>query len=337
MHNHAPRTDIRTSRRRHCVVYPAIALLAMTMFTACSSSNTGSQSTSTASGKDDLIAQVASYDLAADRPQRFMIGLQTADNSLVDFGTARFVFTFNGTGGGGGTPEPGPTAEGTWIPVAGQKVQTRPSPAIVSSSDGIGVYEAKNVNFGKAGFWTVTTTVTVDGKKRAADASFEVLAKHQVPTVGDDAPPSVNRLAGDTSVKATAIDSRAGTTDNVPDPLLHAITVADAIRTGRPTVIVISTPTYCVSKFCGPITDSVATLAAANKNRANFVHLEVWSNFENTQLNKSAADWIYREGAEDAHEPWVFLVGADGKILQRWDNVTSDESLSTALKESTGG
>ena len=29
-------------------------------------------------------------------------------------------------------------------------------------ADGIGVYEAKDVNFAKAGFWTVTTTVTID-------------------------------------------------------------------------------------------------------------------------------------------------------------------------------
>ena len=327
----------RPSRQR-------IALVGLTVIGAIAAAGCGSSSTESANrpktttgtaSKDGLIAQVASYDLAADRPQRFLVGLQTTDNSLVDFGTAQFSFTFNGTGKGGAS-EPGPKAEGTWIPVAGQKVTMQPSPAVVSQADGIGVYEAKDVNFAKAGFWTVTSTVKIDGKDLSADASFQVLAKHQVPVAGDTAPPSVNRLAGDTAVKAKAIDSRAGSTDKVPDPELHAITVADAIKTGKPTVVVISTPTYCVSKFCGPITESVATLAAAHKDKANFIHLEVWSDYENTAINKSAADWIYPEGAEDAREPWVFLIGADGKILQRWDNVTSDESLSAALKHAIG-
>ncbi len=317
----------------------ALVLVVATAGCASSSTQTATRPTPTVAtpSKDGLIAQVASYDLAATGPQRFLVGLQTTDNSLVDFGTAQFAFTFNGTGTGGTASEPGPKAEGTWIPVAGQKVTTRPAPAVVSPADGIGVYEAKDVNFAKAGFWTVTTTVTIDGKARTADASFQVLAKHQVPAAGDPAPPSVNRLAGDTSVKAKAIDSRAGSTDKVPDPELHAITVADAIKSGKATVVVISTPTYCVSKFCGPITESVASLAAANKDKANFIHLEVWSDYENTAINKSAADWIYPEGAEDAREPWVFLIGADGKILQRWDNVTSDESLSGALRQAIGG
>lgn len=322
-----------------------IALLGLIIIGAIGAAGCASSSTDTATrpkatvgtpSKDGLIAQVASYDLAADRPQRFLVGLQTPDNSLVDFGTAQFAFVFNGTGKGGAS-EPGPTAQGTWIPVAGQKVKTQPNPAVVSPADGIGVYEAKDVNFAKAGFWTVTTTVKIDGKDRTADASFQVLDKHQVPVAGDAAPPSVNRLAGDTAVKAKAIDSRAGSTDKVPDPELHAITVADAIKTGKPTVVVISTPTYCVSKFCGPITESVASLAAANTDKASFIHLEVWSDYENTAINKSAADWIYPEGAEDAREPWVFLIGADGKILQRWDNVTSDESLSAALTHAIGG
>jgi hypothetical protein len=323
--------------RRQTLVSFAVAIAFVTM--GCSSTADHSASTPKLTlgtpGKSGLIAQVASYDLAADRPQRVLVGLQTGDNSLVDFGTARFSFTYQGTGTGG-VSEPGPTAVATWIPVAGQRVQLRDAPAIVSPADGIGVYEAKGVNLSKAGFWTVTTSVTIDGAERTADASFEVVPTHRVPAVGDAAPASTNRLAGDTSVKAKAIDSRAGTTDKVPDPELHAMTVADAIKSGKPTVVVVSTPTYCVSKFCGPITESVGALAAANAGRANFIHLEVWSDYEGTALNAAAADWIYPEGTDDAREPWVFLIGADGKILERWDNVASDESLAGALKAALG-
>ena len=324
---------------RRVAIVPLVIGLATSAAAGCGASSPDpgprAQATTADPSKDGLIAQVASYDLAADRPQRFMVGLQTQDNLLVDFGTAQFAFTFNGTGKGG-APEPGPKADATWIPVAGQKVEPRPAAAIVSPSQGIGVYEATNVTFGKTGFWTVTATVKIDGKDLTADASFQVLPKHQIPAAGDPAPPSLNKLAGDTSVKARAIDSRAGTTDKVPDPELHAMTVADAIKSGKPTVIAVSTPTYCISKFCGPITESVATLAASNKDKANFIHLEVWSDFEGKAFNKAAADWIYPEQDNDPSEPWVFLVGADGNVIQRWDNVTSDESLSGALKRAIG-
>ena len=33
-------------------------------------------------------------------------------------------------------------------------------------------------------------------------------------------------------------------------------------------------------------------------------------------VNKAAADWLYRDG--DLKEPWLFLIGTDGRIADRW-------------------
>src|SRR3546814_17885210 len=84
---------------------------------------------------------------------------------------------------------------------------------------------------------------------------------------------------------------------SVPDPELHQLTVADAVATGRPTMVVVSTPVFCVSRFCGPITDSVQELAATHGDRANFVQIEAWRDFEENKMNRGAADWIYPEEA----------------------------------------
>jgi len=43
---------------------------------------------------------------------------------------------------------------------------------------------------------------------------------------------------------------------------LHNISIAAATAAGRPAVVV-STPTFCVSRWCGPITDSVNELAGS--------------------------------------------------------------------------
>ena len=85
-------------------------------------------------------------------------------------------------------------------------------------------------------------------------AAFEVLADSAIPAPGDQAPLIRQPLANDAAVDPKSIDSRAASDRPIPDLELHDITIADAITAGRPTVVVISTPTFRVSRFCGPIT-----------------------------------------------------------------------------------
>ena len=99
----------------------------------------------------------------------------------------------------------------------------------------------------------------------------------------------------------------------------------------RPVLLVISTPTYCVSLFCGPVTDMVAGLAKDYANRARFIHIEVWKDYKAQQLNDAAKEWIAR--GEDINEPWVFLIGADGKITARFDNVVTRSELEPLIQK----
>lgn len=68
--------------------------------------------------------------------------------------------------------------------------------------------------------------------------------------------------------------------------------LADATAAERPVMVVVSTPVFCVSRFCGPITDAVQKLARRYGDRMDFVHLEVWRDFEAQELNEAAAEWI---------------------------------------------
>jgi hypothetical protein len=54
-------------------------------------------------------------------------------------------------------------------------------------------------------------------------------------------------------------------------------------------------------------------LAKRYSDKAAFVHLEVWRDGEANAINQAAADWVFRDGG--LTEPWVFLVGADGKVV----------------------
>ena len=283
--------------------------------------------------ESDLVAQVASYDLEIGRPQRFLVGVLTSDAQVIGGGTAAFSFGYLGTED---EPIEGSTiafeATGEYSLLPGQRADAAPdSPSVVDASEAAGVYRAQDVEFDQPGFWGVRVVVEVDGEKRSADATFEVVEDSAVVEVGEPAPKTVNHLPGAEDVPVKAIDSRAEDDGTVPDPILHELTVADALAAGRPVVVVISTPVYCVSRFCGPITDEVADLAARTEADVAFVHLEVWRDFEGQAINKAAAEWMYPDGAEGAFEPWVFVVGADGIVTHRFDNVTSAAELEAAV------
>lgn len=289
-------------------------------------------------GTSSMVAQVASYDLTTDLPQRVIVGLQDNDNNLVSFGEVDFTFTYLGTAEAPlDEPVDGPRTVAGFVPIPGQDVDLdTPGPRLAAPSDGTGVYGADDVEFDEAGIWEVAVTADLPGGEATATANFEVAAESAIPNVGDPAPRTDNLLPGDPDAPVKAIDSRAEPDGTVPDPDLHAETVADAVAAGRPALVVVSTPVFCVSRFCGPITDSVAELAAETDDEVSFIHLEVWRDYEESVLNQGAADWIWPdEQADDVHEPWVFLIGADGTIVERWDNVASDAELRDAVDQVT--
>ncbi len=279
---------------------------------------------------DDLAVQVASYDLATGAPTRFIVGLLTVDERLIGYGTVDLRFSYVGTLEGANPTPFGPPVTAGYLPIHGS-VMPSPPPAsaqIVRSSDTRGVYGAQTT-FDKVGFWEVEATAMLDGKPRRGKGAFAVTATHAVPGPGDPALATENLTLTSPDVPRPAIDSRAGSGE-IPDPDLHRTTIAAALAAKRPVVAVFATPVYCTSRFCGPITDLVNELAQEYADRADFVHVEIWRDFQAMTVNKSAADWLYRN--DELQEPWVFVIGADGSIAARFDNVVTRGELEPLLK-----
>jgi hypothetical protein len=90
-----------------------------------------------------------------------------------------------------------------------------------------------------------------------------------------------------------------------------------------------------VSRFCGPVTDVVADLSKTYGDRARFIHIEVFKDYKATKLtdrlNAAAAEWIGTD--EDVREPWVFVIGADGKVAARFDNIASRAEIEPLLQK----
>jgi hypothetical protein len=302
----------------------ALAVAALLVLAACGGSGTKK------ADPNDLAVAVASYDLASGADTRFIVGLVTVDQRLIGYGTVDLRFSYVGTGQGAKPAPPGPVVKASYLPIYGSVIPSPPpaSPQIVHESDTRGVYGAQT-RFDKPGFYEVEASAVVDGKTRTGKGAFEVKATHAIPAPGDQALATDNLTLASTDAPKAAIDSRAGSGD-IPDPDLHRTTIAAALAAHHPIVAVFATPVYCTSRFCGPITDLVNDLAHQYADRADFVHVEIWRDFQAQTLNKAAADWLYRDN--DLNEPWVFVIGADGKITARFDNVVTRDELEPLIK-----
>lgn len=311
--------------------FGALGLTLLLLLAACGGED-GETADSGGSRKAPFGVAVASYEPVAGRPQRFIVGLTAAEGQLVSSGTVDFAFSYLGTKADPvDSPKPGPKVAATYLPVPGQPEPPADSePKIGPPSEGVGVYSAPDVTFPDAGFWEVEVVAEIDGEEQRATGAFEVFAEARLPFPGEPAPRTRNHVWGAAGVPAKAIDSRAEEGGDDPAPALHDAVIADVIAAGRPLVVVVATPVYCESRFCGPITDVAAELADDYEGRAEFVHLEVFKDFDNNVVNAAAAEWTMVPGA-GVQEPWTFLVGADGVIAERWDNVATKGEITEAL------
>jgi hypothetical protein len=185
-----------------------------------------------------------------------------------------------------------------------------------------GVYVA-HATFDKAGNWGVAVTVNQTGyapeTKRIA---FQVLAKDPSPGIGDYAPRTKNPTLKDVNGDRSKISS--ATED---DSILHQISIADAVTNGKPTVILFATPRFCTTRTCGPSHQVVLSLARNYADKVNFIHVEVYKNFDTFEVADAMREWNLQT------EPWLFFVDKNGKIVEKFEGgITAKEIVPEFLK-----
>jgi hypothetical protein len=280
-----------------------------------------------------LSVAVASFDLHVGEEQRLIAGVLTPDRGIVAFGDVEMELSPAGAEDDDASTQ---TVTASFLPVPGAEPEGGGSqPTVVVGDTGAGVYETE-VDLDQAGPWEVTVTAELaDGTTRTGTASFPVAEEAQILDVGDEAPRTENLTIDDVDgdeVLPVMVDSRAqGRNDEVPASHLHDSTIAEGIEAGRPVVALFATPVYCVSRFCGPITEVFGDIAEQYEDRADFVHIEIWNDFDAQELNEAAAEWIQTE--QGGNEPWTFLVDEDGRIAARWDNVLDADDLIDRLEQ----
>lgn len=163
------------------------------------------------------------------------------------------------------------------------------------------------------------------GKEKVQALGNVIVQKNDpAPDVGDPAP------ASDTpTIASTGGDLAALTTRTPPDESLLQYSVADSLKAKAPFVVSFATPKFCASRTCGPVVDVVEEVQhRLDRENVRFIHVEV---YEDNDPAKGFNRWVKEWNLPT--EPWTFLVGADGMIVDRFEGTVSVEELETAVRE----
>jgi hypothetical protein len=170
----------------------------------------------------------------------------------------------------------------------------------------------------------VFALVRMDGRLVAASpAPLGVRGAHggNPPDVGDQAV-SVHTL----TVKDVE-DVAELTTREPPNTAMLKDDFADVLGR-KPVVIVFATPALCQSRVCGPTVDVAEQVRAEVGDKVSFVHQEV---YRDNEVNKGLRPQLVRWRL--ASEPWIFVVGADGRIAARFEGAVSVPELRAAVEK----
>ncbi len=106
---------------------------------------------------------------------------------------------------------------------------------------------------------------------------------------------------------------------------MHDVSFKAASEEARPVVLVIATPEFCQTAVCGPVVD-VAEDMKADFPDVQWIHAEVFTDAGNTVAP------IVTE-LQLPSEPWTFLVGSDGVLVDRFDGPLVPALLREAVAE----
>jgi hypothetical protein len=221
-------------------------------------------------------------------------------------------------------PKPGDPAEGPYPAPADILVtegRYRSKQAATEQDPFAAIYSAQ-VPFRRSGDYSLLAVTTVDGKQIAAPGAIKVIARgsDRIPEVGDR-PPAVK-----TDTLATARGDIASIDTRVPADDMHDKSFSDVLGK-KPVALLFATPQLCQSRVCGPVVDVAQQLKARYGDRVEFIHQEVYKD------NKPEAG--LREPLQRFRlptEPWLFVVGRDGRITARMEGSFGLAAFEAAIK-----
>jgi hypothetical protein len=107
---------------------------------------------------------------------------------------------------------------------------------------------------------------------------------------------------------------------------LHGVSVDEALKLNKPVVYLIGTPAHCVTGTCAPALEYLVEIAAEFRDRATFIHTEVYKDKGATEVTPSVSEYFM------TFEPALFITDSTGVLRVRLDSTFDDAEIRAALK-----
>jgi len=172
-----------------------------------------------------------------------------------------------------------------------------------------GFYEVR-LTIPSDGTWLAIAKATRPGRSVPdyGAAQFQVGIQNQMPKPGQHAVP----------VETPTYSNHRGVNPictQTPVCPMHSISLFDALKNGKPTVLIISTPKFCTSQLCGPETEIVSGVSK-ELSGLNFIHVEVYRDDKADTIQRQ----ILSQGAAAYRldqEPVIYYIDRTGLIRDR--------------------
>lgn len=214
------------------------------------------------------------------------------------------------------------------------------------TGDGEVIYRSENLpaglyivqtTFDKPGNWGALVTVKPENAEAySQQMNFAVATDSAIPLPGEAAPLSKNLTVKD----GTAIGDICSAQ---PHDDMHAMTIEEAVKSGKPSIILFAAPGFCPSFTCGPDLELVQKIEEKYRDKANFLHIEAPNEIQNhshegpvdeNHNQETGHQGVSKPQVEVAREwglktePWLFIVDKDGKVASRFEGgLTLDEVM----------
>ncbi len=115
-----------------------------------------------------------------------------------------------------------------------------------------------------------------------------------------------------------------------PEPCpFHEVTLTDALARATPIVYLIGTPAFCQTGTCAPALESMIAVQDRFGDAFEWIHAEVFT--DNTATTPTDAV----VAANLLFEPALFVIAADGTVIERVDAVWDETELVEVLERAT--
>jgi hypothetical protein len=206
---------------------------------------------------------------------------------------------------------------GTWTPLTPTTYDR------VGLPKGRGVYVTDAV-FDKAGVWKAEARA--GGQK--IPFSLQVNETPAGPVPGDMAPTAASPTTTD-PIGVNPICTRS------PACPLHTESLSTVIGQGKPVVVLFATPARCQSQYCAPVLDEFLKVSDPLRDKAHFVHVEIYKSNTGTALVPTVDAWAL------PGEPAMFTIDTAGVVRSRiegaFGGTEMQQEIDKLLASSSGG